>query len=113
MPDVSGAMLDYFQPMTFTLLTKTATGFEAVETGTPINFRGLIQPSTDRKLAMLPEGQRSWTWLELHAETVLQLQTDDVVLYQGVQTRVMTRKDYSLYGYNHYTLVQDWTGAGP
>lgn len=112
-PDVSGAMKDYFQPMVFQPLTKTVSGFQVVETTTSIDFQGVIQPFTERQLMLKPEGERSWTWLWLHADPVLQLETDDVVLYLGVQTRVMKKKDYFLYGYVEYQLVQDWTGAGP
>lgn len=112
-PDVSGAMQDYFQPMVFTTVVKTVSGFQAVETPTALNFQGVIQPLTERQLMLKPEGQRSWNWLMLHADPSLTLNTDDVVNYLGVQTRVMTRKDYSLYGYIEYHLVQDYTGAGP
>lgn len=112
-PDVSGAMTDYFQTMVFTRLTKTVTGFQAVETADPIVFQGVIQPFTERQLLLKPEGQRAWSWFWLHADPVLTLQVDDVVLYKGVQTRVMARKDYVLYGYVEYHLVQDWQGAGP
>lgn len=112
-PDVSGAMRDYFQPMVFTPVTKQTEAFQAVETPGPIDFRGVIQPLSARALALKPEGQRSWTWLMLHSDPSLKLDTDDVVVYLGVQTRVMGRKDYSLYGYMYYELVQDWEGAGP
>lgn len=112
-PDVSGAMLDWFQSMVFTKVVKTTVGFQDVEKGTAINFRGVIQPLSARKLELKPEGQRSWTWLLLHSDRTLILNTDEVVTYLGVQTRVMARKDYSLYGYLEYELVQDWTGAGP
>lgn len=112
-PDVSGAMKDWFQPMVFNLLTKTTTGFQLVESADPIEFMGVIQPLSDRKLMQKPEGQRAWTWLLLYADPVLTLEVDQVVDYLGVQTRVMSRKDYVLYGYVEYSLVQDWTGSGP
>lgn len=112
-PDVGGGLLDWFQPMVFTRVVKTVTGFQVQETATPVNFRGVIQPFTDRQLLLKPEGQRSWTWLWLHADPVLTLDTDEVVTYNGVQTRVMARKDYTLYGYVEYQLVQDYSGAGP
>lgn len=112
-PDVSGAMQDYFQPMTFTPVVKTTSAFQVVETPNPIQFRGTWQPLTERQLMLKPEGQRAWTWFWLHSDPVLTLQVDDVVLWNGKQTRVMSRKDYGLYGYVEYHLVQDWTGAGP
>src|ERR1017187_8759187 len=101
-PDVSGAMQDYFQAMTFTPLVKTVSGFQVVETATPTTFQGVIQPFTERQLQLKPEGQRAWTWLWLFADPVLILEVDDVVLYNGVQTRVMSQKDFSLYGYIEY-----------
>jgi hypothetical protein len=112
-PDVSGAMQDYFQPMQFTPTQKTVTGFQVAEVPNPINFQGTWQPLTDRQLSLKPEGQRAWTWYWLHADPVLTLEVDDVVLWNNKQTRVMSRMDFSLYGYVMYHLVQDWTGAGP
>lgn len=112
-PDVSGAMQDYYQPIVFEPVAKQVTGFQVVETPNPINFRGLIQPFTDRQLYLKPEGQRAWSWFWLHSDPVLTLQVDDVVIWKGKQTRVMSRKDNFLYGYVEYHLVQDWTGAGP
>lgn len=112
-PDVSGALQDWFQPMVFTQVVKTVVGFEVVETPTTINFQGVVQPFTERQLMLKPEGERAWTWFWLHAEPQLTLQVDDVVNWLGKQTRVASRKDYALYGYVEYHLVQDWTGSGP
>lgn len=112
-PDVSGALQDYFQAIVFERVQKTVTGFQVLETPDPINFQGIIQPFTDRQLLLKPEGQRAWTWLWVHADPVLTLQVDDVVLWQGKQTRVMSRKDFTLYGFVEYHCVQDWTGVGP
>ncbi len=112
-PDLSGALLDWFQPMVFGIVTKRTVGFQAVETQEQLSFRGVIQPLKDRELAMKPEGQQAWTWLLLHADPSLNLQVDSVVTYLGTQTRIMSKRDYSLYGYVEYNLVQDWTGSGP
>lgn len=112
-PDVSGSLQDYYQNMTFEPVGKVVNGFQVVETGDPINFRGTIQPFTERQLLLKPEGQRSWSWFLLHSDPVLSLQTDDVVNWNGTQTRVMSRKDYALYGFVEYDLCQDFIGAGP
>jgi hypothetical protein len=112
-PNVSGAMQSWFQPMTFEPVVKSTIGFRVVETGNPINFRGVIQPLEPRRMEIKEEGQQAWTWLQLHSDISLRLNVDDVVLYLGVQTRVMALKDYKIYGYMEYHLVQDWTGAGP
>lgn len=112
-PDVSGAMQDYYQPMVFEPVGKVVNGFQVVETGAPINFRGTIQPFTERALQLKPEGQRAWSWYLVHSDPILTLEVDDVVVWNGKQSRVMARKDYATYGFNEYHLVQDWTGAGP
>lgn len=112
-PDVSGALQDYYQPMVFELVAKIINGFQVQEVGNPINFRGVIQPLSARELQSKPEGQRAWTWLSLHSDPALVLQVDDVVTWRGKPTRVMARKDYFLYGFIEYAMVQDWTGAGP
>ena len=113
LPDVSGSFSNYFQPMVFEYIKKSVSGFQAVEVSTPINFQGMIQILTERQLQLKPEGQRAWSWYQLHAETALNLEVDSVVVWNGKQTRVMAKKDYSPYGYVEYSLVQDWTGAGP
>ena len=112
-PDVSGALKDYFQLMKFDQVVKTTVNFQDVETTTPINFWGTWQPFTERQLFFKPEGQRAWSWFWLHAEPSVTLNVDDVVNWNGKQTRVMARKDFGLYGYVEFHLVQDWTGAGP
>lgn len=112
-PNVGGAMRDWFQPMVFVLVEKQTINFQEVELGTPICFQGVVQPFTDRELAIRPEGQRAWTWLQLHADPVLKLAVDDCIIYLNVQYRVVSRKNYTNYGYCEYSLVQDYKGSGP
>lgn len=112
-PDTSGALTDWFQPMVFTRVSKTTSGFQVIETPRSFDFQGVIQPLNTRELQLKPEGQRAWTWFTLHAETSLVLDVDEVVTYLGKQTRIMSRQDYSLYGYILYQLVQDWRKSGP
>ena len=124
-PDVSGGLKDTFQNLTFEPVTKMTSAFQVIETGAPVSFWGCIQPFKDRELLIKPEGQRAWTWFWLFAEPSVTLNVDDVMMFLYVpysgplqppiakQTRVMARKDYTLYGYVMYACVQDWTGAGP
>lgn len=113
LPNMGGAMLDYFQPMVFTNVAKSVVGFQNVETPTTVNFQGVWQPFTDQQLNMRPEGQRQWLWFTLHADPSLALMPDDVLDYLNVQYRVMMKRDYTEYGYIEYHLVNDYTGSGP
>lgn len=112
-PNVSGALKDYFQKMVFAPLEKTVSGFRVVENVDPIDFWGVIMPLNPRQLMLKPEGERAWTWFQLFAEPGINLSVDDVIQYLSVQYRVMGQTDFSLYGYIEYQLVQDFTGSGP
>lgn len=112
-PDMSGALLQWLQPMVFGLITKTVNGFQVSETVVELTFKGVWQPFADRQLMMKPEGQRAWSWYWLHSDPSLTLKVDDVVEYNGKQYRVMSKKNYELYKYVEYHLVTDWTGSGP
>lgn len=117
-PNMGDALLDWFQKQTFGLITKTTTGFQVYEDGSDINFWGLIQPLSGRQLMMVPEGQRNWNWIAVYAQAapegaVLKLKVDDLIVYLGTQYRVMAEKNYSIYSYVYYELVEDYTGSVP
>lgn len=113
LPYVGDTLLDYFQPMTFEIVTKTVLGFQLVETKSVTSFSGVLQPFTSQQLLIKPEGQRAWIWYMLHCDPSLALNPDDVIIYQGVQFRVMQKRDYTGYGYIEYDVVNDYTGSGP
>lgn len=108
LPDVSGAMLNWFQNMTFIQIVKTVVNFQVVETPTKIDFQGVWQPFSPKQLALLPEGQRAWSWFMCHADPNLKLDTDEIIKYEGQNYRVMANNDYTHYGYREYHLVQDY-----
>ncbi len=112
-PDVSGALQNWFQPMVFTTIVKTIVDFQNVETPTDIQFMGVWQPFSSRKLSMKPEGQRAWKWFTVHSGIALGLKPDEVITYLGTQYRVMADSDYSLYGYFEYEIKEDYEGSGP
>lgn len=113
LPNMSDAILNWFQAMTFTTIVKTVVNFVVVETPTNVTFQGVWQPFTTQQLVMKPIGQRDWKWFTVHAQISLALSPDDVITYQGTQYRVVEKLDYSSYGYFEYHLVQDFTGSGP
>lgn len=112
-PNMSDAMYDWFQYLTFEQVVKTVTAFQVIETTTPISFWGILQPLTGRDLIMKPEGQRKWNWIMVHSQTQLPLGPDDVIIFSSTQYRVMTSKNHSLYSYFYYELIEDYEGSGP
>lgn len=112
-PDVSGAPQDYYQPMVFEPVGKVVNGFQVNETGSPINFMGVIQPFTERQLLLKPEGQRAWSWYWVQSTPALNLKVDDAIVFQGKQFRVMAKKDQKLTGFVEYQMITDYSGSGP
>lgn len=113
LPDVSGALLDWFQPMTLIRIVKTVVNFQVVETPTSADGRGVIQPFSARMLSMKPEGQRAWKWWMLHCLPGLVLEPDEVFTYLGQNYRVKGQNDFAIYGYVQYEVIEDYTGSGP
>ncbi len=112
-PNMSGALLNWFQPLLFARVTKETIDFQVVETMEPINFRGVIMPMEGRQIEIKSEGERYWNGILVFSDTSLQLRPDDVIKFLGTQYRVLGQKNYAIYGYLEYTLVSDWTGSGP
>lgn len=113
LPFMGEVLLDWFQPLTIDLLTKTVVNSKVVETATSIDFQGVWQPLDKKRIEMKPSGQWAWSWFLLHTDPSVSLAVDDVVIFQSVQYRVQASSDYSKYGYLEYELTQDWTGSGP
>ena len=112
-PDASTALDDWYQPMTFGLITKTVSDFQVIETIVNIKFLGVWQPLSGRQLVMKPEGQRAWSWWKLFSQRQLNLIIDDVIIYLTKQYRVMANKDFTLEQYQEYDLVEDYLNSGP
>ncbi len=117
-PNMGDALRDQFQLLTFTRIVKNVEAFQLVEVPTNIEFWGLIQPLSGRQLAIKPEGQRMWNWFAVYAQaapndSILRLKPDEVISYHGKQYRVMSARNFAIYAYIYYELVEDYTGSGP
>ena len=87
---------------------------DKVEISETIDLQGVWQPLNGEQLQSKPEGQRSWEWVLLHVQikdlnpTKVTLSTGDKVLYEQKYYKVMSVKDYGLYGYAEYELCRDY-----
>lgn len=76
---------------------------------TDFTFDGVIQPLSPKQIMLKPEGQRAWTWLQVHCFSGnLNLNTNDQIIYNGDLFKVMAELDYSLNGYIEYHLIKDY-----
>ena len=113
LPNMSGTILDWFQPLTFTRMTKTVVDFKLVESPSSVSFMGVIQPLSPQQLAMKESGQRAWIWKQIHALPDLVLNIDDVISFGSKSYRVMEKLDYTEYGYVEFHIVEDYTSDRP
>lgn len=111
LPQMQGALQSYYQPMTFIQIGKFLdTGF-VTETGTPVNFRGVMTPHKPKQLDLKRQGQRKWSWWDIWGTPELQLGIDDAVKYLDRQFRCYSREDWSQEGFMHYVLIEDYKGT--
>ena len=112
LPDVSDVLPDWFQPLTFDVITKSLVNYEVQEVTVTISTLGVRQPMTPQQLSIKPEGQRAWKWETLHCLPDIKLRIDDVVIFGGNKYRVMQKWDWAEYGYCEYHICQAYEGTG-
>lgn len=108
LPNVQGAMLNWFQPIQYIRLTQVVVNFEIYDLTTPYLFQGVLQPFTAQQLQMKPEGQRNWKWFTVHAFPTLELINNEIIWIENTKYRVMEKLDYAKYGYYEYHLCNDY-----
>ena len=109
MPQMATTLTGWEVPLTLTkMIQNVNNGFVGFSEKT-FNFMGVWQPLKDEQLQFLPENQRSWEWIWIHAKaSELNLQTADKVIFNDKRYKVMAVKDYSLNGFIEYQLVRDY-----
>lgn len=129
LPQLHGAMANYFQPMTFIKVQKAISGGMVVESGDAgepwtspsgqtiqgiqVNFDGFMVPGV-KKMDIKGTGEQAWLGYDLYTTPQLQLQQDDAVVdAEGVQYRVLLLWPFKNFGFMHYFLNEDYRFSGP
>ena len=109
MPQLDSALTGWEVPLTLTKMIQNVNDGFVSFTEQTFNFMGVWQPLKDEQLQFLPENQRSWEWIWIHAKaSELNLQTADKVIFNNKRYKVMAVKDYSLNSFIEYQLVRDY-----
>lgn len=109
LPNVSGAMRGWFQPLTFTSIVKSVVNHQLVEVETEVAGFGVRVPFSPQQFKLVPEGQRAWKWEAVYTLPSLILNPDDKMVFGGTTYRVMSKQDFKEYGYVLYSIAQDYT----
>lgn len=109
LPNMSETIKSWFLQVTFVYVTRTVNEESAdviQEARQTINTLGVVRPPSEKELKLLPEGAWAWEWLQIHCLPDVVMDTNQYVIYNGIKYKVMSKKDYTKYGYVRYTLLE-------
>lgn len=114
MPNVSGALRGWTEPLTVMVVSRTVVDHRPVETATTAILRGSLRPMPAQEVARKPEEQRSWRWWRLLTTAgAALLKIDDALVVDGHNYRVQSVQRWDRCGYRRYDLLQDYQGELP
>lgn len=109
MPQMDTTLTGWEVPLTLIKLTQSIYEGDLVTSQTTYKFQGVWQPFSMQQLALLPEGQRSWSHYWLHVKSSqLDLKTADKFIFENHRYKVVELKDYHLNGFIEYHVVLDY-----
>lgn len=109
MPQLKAVFTNWQKKITLTRRIQTITAGLVSTADTQFTFQGIIQPLSPRQIALKPDGQRAWTWLQIHVVSSSEnLNVNDQIIYNSVIYKIMARLDYSLNGYIEYHAVEEY-----
>lgn len=108
LPKIKFALNGWEYNITLNKITSSIVDYVKQDVIEEISFKGVIQPLTAEQLRLKPLESRSWEWLMIHTRTYSELETNDLIEYEGKKYKVMMKKDYNLNGYYEYHLVKDY-----
>jgi len=107
-PKIKYAFNGWESPIKLYKITSTIVDYEKVNIKVEFNFKGVIQPLKNEDLKIKPLESRSWEWLMIHTRIALELETSDIIEYNGKEYKIMAKKNYRLNGYFEYHLVENY-----
>ncbi len=110
MPNMANTLNGWEVPLTLIKIIQEVDEGDFSYKDQKINFMGVIQPFSMQQLALLPDGQRSWSHYWIHCKSgALNLNTADKIIFNNKMFKVIGKKDYSLNGYVEYHVITDYT----
>lgn len=109
LPDVSGAVIQFFQPVTIGIINATqVNGRTQTIVAKYCDTQG-VRIATDNKVVYSKTGERFWAHEDIYFMRDVILKIDDLFLFNQKQYRVLAIEQWTEYGYNKYTVLQDYT----
>ena len=109
MPQMAQTLTGWEVPLVIIKITQSVVEGDLVVSEQTFNFMGVWQPLKSEDLQLLPEGQRSWEAVWIHAKSgQLNLETADKVKFNNRRYKITQKKDYGLNAYVEYMLIRDY-----
>lgn len=109
-PQISAAFGNWGVSLLLVRITQQIVDGFVRDISQEIPFHGVVQPLSPKQLMLKPEGERAWTWLQIHvqASSPVKLTPNDRIMYNCRKYKIMARLDYSANNYVEYHAVEDF-----
>lgn len=109
LPNVGLAVIQYFQPVTVGIINSTQVkGRTQTLVGKYISTQG-VRIANNNKLVITKTGERFFATEDVYFLSEILLKSDDLFLFNDTQYRVLASEEWTEYGYNKYSVTQDYT----
>lgn len=109
LPNVAAAVIQYFQPVTVGIIKSTQVNGRTQTIVQQYVCTQGVRIATDNKLIISKTGERFWAHEDVYFLSEILLKPDDLFLWNNLQYRVLAIEAWTEYGYNKYTVLQDYT----
>ena len=108
-PQMASTLNRWEVPIELIKITQDVIEGDLVTSEQTFKFMGVWQPLSAEQLNLLPEGQRSWENVWIHAKSSsLNLETGDKVRFKNRRYKITQKKDYGLNAFVEYMLIRDF-----
>lgn len=109
LPKIQVAMNGWEVPIKADYIKQQVVDGEIVNISNKKTIYGVMQPLKTEEVNLKPEGQRSWSWYQLHVKEIYKpLQVEQMVNIGGNDYKIMAVKNYEMYGYIEYHIVRGY-----
>lgn len=109
LPNLTNALRGWEVPIIADYIKQEEINGDIVNISEQKRIRGVLQPLKAQEVNLKPEGQRAWSWYELHISPEFkELQVEQYVHINGNKYKIMAVKNYDMYGYLEYHCVRGY-----
>lgn len=110
MPSMSATLNGWKTNVIFTKVSRQIVNGISTTTKTDHQTRATVQPLSPQQISLKSEGQRAWSWWQIHVDSgeVELIPDDRITLENGLELKVMAKRNYSRNGYFEYHAIEDY-----